>query len=75
MISHNFLDEKLFSISLHSPWFTNIANYLIIGKLPPHFSPIQQKQLIRESATYTWIDGTLYKHGIDNVIRKYIRKD
>jgi len=31
--------------------------------------------LIRESATYSWINGTLYKCGVDNILRKCIRKD
>ena len=33
-----FLDEQLFAISIHSPWFVDIANYLATGNLPPHFS-------------------------------------
>jgi len=31
--------------------------------------------LIRESVTYSWINGTLYKCGVDNILRKCIRKD
>ena len=30
----SFPYENLFSISIKSPWFANIANYLSLGKLP-----------------------------------------
>jgi len=29
MVDEQLLDENLFTILVHSPWFTNIANYLV----------------------------------------------
>ena len=37
LIYNAFLDEHLFSISIHTPWFADIANYLATGKFPQHF--------------------------------------
>ena len=37
-IEDTFLDEHLFHIATHTPWYTNIANYLVANPLPPHFS-------------------------------------
>ncbi len=37
-IYDSFLDEHLFPISSHSPWYANIINYLVAGKVPPHLS-------------------------------------
>jgi hypothetical protein len=34
-----FLDENLFLVSTNSPWFVDIANYLVSGRLPHHLSP------------------------------------
>ena len=33
-----FPKEHLFSISTHTPWFTDIANYLATGEFPQHLS-------------------------------------
>ena len=37
-VNDDFPDEHLFAISVHAPWFTNIANYLVLGKLPQYLS-------------------------------------
>ena len=51
----SFLDENLFSISIKSPWFADIANYLSSGKLPSYISPREKKQVIKQSVRYSWI--------------------
>ena len=33
-VDDDFPNENLFSISIHVPWFEDIANYLVLGKLP-----------------------------------------
>jgi hypothetical protein len=38
-VDDSFPDEHLFAVSSHSPWYANIANYLVAGKVPPHLSP------------------------------------
>ena len=37
-VEDSFLDEHLFALSAHSPWYVDIANYLVAGKLLPHMS-------------------------------------
>ena len=41
----SFPDENLFSISIKSPCFADIANYLSSGKLPSYFSPREKRQV------------------------------
>ena len=48
-----FPDENIFYISIQSPWFADIANYLSSGKLPPHFSSREKRQVIKRSARYS----------------------
>lgn len=36
-------DEHLFSISEISPWFVDIANYLVVGKFPPNLIQGEKK--------------------------------
>ena len=37
-IAENFPDEQLFQLSLQSPWYADIANFLACGIMPPEFS-------------------------------------
>jgi hypothetical protein len=38
-VDDSFLDEHLFAVSSHSPWYKGISNYLVARKVPPHLSP------------------------------------
>lgn len=68
-----FPDEHLFSISIQSPWFLDIANYLVIGRCP-YFSSKYQKRLIRESSKFEWINGFLFKKCPNHVMRRYVQE-
>ena len=37
-VNDDFPDENLFSISVKTPWFADMANYLATGNFPPYFS-------------------------------------
>ena len=37
-IAENFPDEQLFQLSLQSPWYADIVNFLSCGIIPPEFS-------------------------------------
>jgi hypothetical protein len=39
LVEDSFLDEHLFAVSTHSPWYADIANYLVVGKILHHLSP------------------------------------
>jgi hypothetical protein len=34
LVEDTFPDENLFSISTFTPWYANVANYLVTGKMP-----------------------------------------
>jgi hypothetical protein len=38
-VEDSFPDEHLFAVSSHTPWYADIANYLVAGKFPHHVSP------------------------------------
>ena len=67
-----FPHENLFYISIQSPWFVDIDHYLSLGKLPPHFSSREKRQVIKQSARYSWIRGDLFYTGNDLIIRRCI---
>ena len=37
-IAENFPDEQLFLLSVQTPWYADIVNYLACGVMPPEFS-------------------------------------
>ena len=43
-IVENFPDEQLFRLSLQSPWYADIVNFLACGIMPPEFSYQQRKK-------------------------------
>jgi hypothetical protein len=74
-VDDSFPDEYLFAVSAHSPWYADIANYLVAGKLPPHLSHREKRRIIQQSARYSWISGCLFHTGLDQEIRRCIRED
>ena len=41
-VDDTFPDEHLFVVSIKTPWFADIANYLVTGKLPAHLSSYEK---------------------------------
>eukprot|EP00253_Pinus_taeda_P012294 PITA_12294 len=74
-IEDKFPDEYLFAVTTKTPWYADIANYLVTGKLPPHLFPNEKRKIIEESSNYSWISNELFKTGLDCVIRRCVRKD
>ena len=62
-------------MSTDSPWFANIANYLVIGKTRPHLSARQKQNIIQKSAEYSWIQGDIFYTGPDLIIRRCVREE
>eukprot|EP00253_Pinus_taeda_P018125 PITA_18125 len=74
-VDDSFPDEYLFVVSAHSPWYADIANYLVAGKLPSHLSHREERKIIQQSARYNWISGCLFHTRIDQEIRRCIGED
>ena len=50
--AEHFPNEKLFQLSLQSPWYVDIVNFLACGVMPPEFSYQQRKKLRTDSRFY-----------------------
>jgi hypothetical protein len=74
-IDDSFPDEIFFAVSTHSPWYANIASYLVAGKVPPHLSPQERRKIIQKSVRYSWIGGYLFYTGLDQETRRCVRDD
>eukprot|EP00253_Pinus_taeda_P033956 PITA_33956 len=75
MVGDKMLDEHIFSILVLSPWFADIANYLVSAQFPPHLSSKEKSKIVRKSATFTWIGGNLFKLGLDQILRRCVREE
>ena len=69
LVDDTFLDEYLFAVSVQTPWFVDIANYLTTRKIPNHLSPHEKCRIIVQSSNYSWVDNDLSRTGPDLIIR------
>jgi len=74
-VEDKFLDEHLFVVSSTTPWFVDIANFLATSLFPYHFTSKQKKQLVKESLSYKWLNGLLFKYGPDFILCRCMRVD
>jgi len=64
MVDDQMPDEHLFSILVLSPWFADIANYLVSTLFLPYLSSKEKSKIVRKSAPFTWIGGNLFMLGL-----------
>ena len=67
-----FPDEQLFQLSLQSPWYADIVNFLACVIMPPELSYQQRKKLRTDNRFYIWDDPLLFKRGADMIIRRCV---
>ena len=62
-----FLDEQILALSdaETSPWFTDIANYLFVGIIPPDLTFQQKKRFFPDVKHYFLEDPILFKQCAD----------
>ena len=74
-VGDTFLDENLFVVSIQTPWFLDISNYLAIGKLPNHLSQPEKRHIIVQSSNYSWVDNDLFRTCPDIIIKRLVQED
>jgi len=75
MVDDQLLDEHLFTISVLSPWFADIATYLMSAQFLPNLSSKEKRNIVRKSTLFTWIGGNLFKLGPDQILRRCVREE
>ena len=75
MVDDQMQNENLFSILVLSPWFADIANYLVSTQFPPHLSSKEKSKIVRKSTPFTWIWGNLFKLGPDQILRRCVKEE
>eukprot|EP00253_Pinus_taeda_P009110 PITA_09110 len=74
-VEDQFPDEHLFSVTVKTLWYADVANYLVVGKLPVHLMPNERKLIVQCSTRFSWIGGYLFHTGVDMHIRRCVRED
>ena len=76
-VNDNFPDEQLLAIEEKRavPWFADYVNYLVAKVIPPEFSYQQKKRFFAHLKHYYWEEPILYRHCVDQVIRRCVPED
>ena len=72
-IKEIFPDERLLTIRhFNSPWFADIANFILTREFPETFTKQEKKKLIYDSKSYLWYDPFIWKLCNDGMLRRCI---
>jgi hypothetical protein len=75
IVEDQFIDKHMFIVTIKMPWYADVVNYLVAGKLPAHLSSRERKLIFQCSAQFTWIGGYIFHTGSHLQIRRYIIDD
>ncbi|KAI3470782.1 hypothetical protein Pfo_027445 [Paulownia fortunei] len=70
-INDTFPDEQLFNVSI-LPWFADIVNFLVTGKMPSHWNSQDKKKFLTEVKIFYWNDPYLFKYCPDQIFRRCV---
>ena len=59
-------------LSVQTPWYADIVNYLACGVMPFEFSYQQRRKLRTDCRLYIWDEPVLYRRGADMIIRRCV---
>ena len=76
-VNDNFPDKQLLAIAdiQPVPWFSDYVNYLVAKVIPQEFSDQQKKRFFAQLKHYYWEEPILYKHCVDQVIRRCVPEE
>ncbi|KAK8659148.1 hypothetical protein V6N13_029358 [Hibiscus sabdariffa] len=75
-IKEEFPDEHLLLTQKGKlPWFADMVNYLVTGKVPTSLPRSTINKIKMDSRFYVWDDPYLWKHCSDQVIQRCIAED
>ena len=70
-IGDSFLDEQRFAL-VHCPWYADIVNYLVIGQIPPQWTPQQKRKFLVDIKKYYFNDPYFFKYCPDQLMRRCV---
>ncbi|XP_070026008.1 uncharacterized protein [Nicotiana sylvestris] len=75
-INDAFPDEHILALSnTFSPWYADIANYLVRDLILDGLEAYQKKKFLRDCQQYYWEEPFLFRVCADNIIRRCVLKE
>ncbi|KAH9802357.1 hypothetical protein KPL71_001349 [Citrus sinensis] len=71
ILNESFPDEQLMSVEV-LPWYADIVNYLVTGKLPEHWTKQDKGKFFAEIKNFFWDDPYLFKYCADQIVRRCV---
>ncbi|KAH9782108.1 hypothetical protein KPL71_008748 [Citrus sinensis] len=71
ILNESFPDEQLMSVEV-LPWYADIVNYLITGKLPEHWTKQDNAKFFAEINNFFWDEPYLFKYCADQIVRRCV---
>ena len=71
-IKEDFPYEQLFQVSVQTPWYVDIVNFLACAIMPPEFSYQKKRKLRTDARLYIWDDPLLFRRGAYQIIRRCV---
>ncbi|KAH9782166.1 hypothetical protein KPL71_008774 [Citrus sinensis] len=71
ILNESFPDEQLMSVEV-LPWYADIVNYLITGKLPEHWTKQDNAKFFAEIKNFFWDEPYLFKYCADQIVRRCV---
>ena len=68
-IEENFPNEQLFQVSVQTPCYVDIGNFLSCGLMPPEFIYQQKRKLRTDAKFYKWDDPLVFRRRANQIIR------
>ena len=62
-------DDMLFKVTISSPWYTNIVNFMVAGYVPPEEN---KRKLIYESRLHVWDEPYLFRVCSDGLLKRRV---
>ena len=73
-ICDTFPDEQLFAL-VHCPWYADIVNYLVTGKIPSQWTSQQKRKFLVDIKKYYFDDPYLFKYCPNQLLRRCVFND
>ncbi|KAH9752666.1 hypothetical protein KPL71_014787 [Citrus sinensis] len=71
ILNESFPDEQLMNVEV-LPWYADIVNYLVTGKLAEHWPKQDKAKFFAEIKNFFWDDPYLFKYCADQIVRRCV---
>ncbi len=62
-VDDQFPDEHMFSVAVKMSWYVDVANYLVVGRLPKHLTTRERKLIVQRNVWFSWIGRYIFHTG------------